>query len=63
MNTIGEGRGLYFTNGSCTEINWKSDADGNLKFLNVDGSSLIVNRGKSYIAYVKSSRTDSVIFE
>lgn len=63
INTIGEGSGFYFTNGSCTKIKWESDADGTLRFLNTEGSTLTINRGTSYVAYVKSSRTDSVIYE
>ncbi len=63
INTIGKGCGYYFTNGSAINIEWTSDADGNLSFFTSDGEILTVNRGNSYIAYVKSSRTDSVIFE
>lgn len=62
MNTIGSGEGYYFTNGSAIRIKWCSDADGNLMFSSEDGSELKINRGKSYIGFVKSSRPDFVSF-
>lgn len=62
MNTIGNGDGYYFTNGSAIRIKWQSDAEGNLMLADEGGSPLTINRGKSYIGFVKSSRTDSVSF-
>lgn len=62
MNTIGSGDGYYFTNGTVIEIKWSSDLDGNFSFTLTDGSPLVINRGISYIAYVKTSAKDDVVF-
>lgn len=62
MNTIGSGDGYYFTNGTVIEIEWSSNLEGNLSFTLTDGSPLVINRGSSYIAYVKTSEKSKVIF-
>ena len=60
MNTIGSGDGYYFTNGTMTKITWSSDIEGNLNFTDINGTPLTVNRGQSYISYVKSSAINNV---
>ena len=60
MDTIGSGEGYYFTNGTMLKIKWSSDVDGNLVFTDTNGNPIAVNRGKSYIGYVKSSTIDNV---
>ncbi len=62
MNTIGSGVGYYFTNGTAIEIQWDSDTDGNLRFSDVNGEILKINRGKIYIGFVKSSKPEFVSF-
>ena len=62
MNTIGSGDGYYFTNGTVIEIKWSSSLEGNLSFTLTDGSPLVINRGSSYIAYVKTSAQSSVVY-
>lgn len=62
MNTIGEGVGFYFTNGTASEIKWQSDIDGNLTLTDLNGSTLTLNRGRIYIGFVKSSRPENVSF-
>ncbi len=62
MNTIGNGDGYYFTNGSAIKIKWQSDLEGNLMLTDESGTPLTINRGKSYIGFVKSSRPESVSF-
>ncbi len=62
MNTLGEGYGLYFTNGTVTQISWTANASGELIFYTSDSVKLVVNRGTSYIAYMKSSRSEEVKF-
>ena len=62
MNTIGSGKGYYITNGSLTEINWTSTTAGVLSFYNESGEKLTVNRGTSYISYVKASKIGQITF-
>ena len=63
MDTLGSGRGFYFTNGTVCEINWVSNSDGSLSFYQPDGQKLIINRGRSYISFMKSSRMDNLFYE
>ena len=63
MDTIGQGRGYYFTAGGVTEINWVGSEDGTLTFYTADGERLIANRGRTYISFIKSSKTDSLSFQ
>ena len=62
VNTIGKGSGFYLTEGTYTEIIWSATKEGTMTFFLPDGTRLTVNRGTSYICYVKSSKADSVIF-
>lgn len=63
MDTIGQGKGYYFTGGSFTEINWLGSEDGTLTFYTSDGARLTANRGRAYISFIKSSKTDSLFFQ
>lgn len=53
-------KGYYISNGKMQEIRW-SKANGNessyLKFYDMNGQKLVMNRGKSYIAYTYKGRT------
>ena len=60
LDTSSNGTGLYFTNGVYTEITWEKDVSGNLVFYNSNGEKLMVNRGTSYISFVKASSKSSV---
>ena len=62
VNTIGKGSGYFLTEGTYTEIKWSANKEGAMTFYLSDGTKLTVNRGTSYICYIKSSRADSVIF-
>ena len=55
VDTYSSGTGVYATMGECVDITWERDSFGNLVFYDSDGEKLIVNRGTSYIAYVKAS--------
>ena len=59
MDTYSHGTGLYMTDGKYVEITWEKDAAGSLVFYN-NGELLNVNRGTTYIGFVKSSMKDSV---
>ena len=63
MDTIGSGRGYYFTNGGAIEINWVGTTDGSLTFYTTDGQRLCINRGRSYISFLKSSRACDLFYE
>ena len=60
LNTATGGKGKYISGGSATEITWTKDVSGNLTFFDSEGQKLIINRGASYIAVVKSSNEASV---
>lgn len=56
------GTGIYATCGTYTEINWSISEDGNMLFTDNNGNTLTVNRGSSFISFVKSSNMNSVSF-
>ena len=62
MNTLGEGEGYYAFGGMAQRITWKLGEDGELEFYDEAGKPLECARGKSYIAYVKSSKSNEVLF-
>ena len=63
MDTIGDGSGYYFTGGTYTEIKWTATSGGIMTFYSMDGNKLTVNRGTSYISFVKSSMTDKITIQ
>ncbi|MBQ8625261.1 MAG: DUF3048 domain-containing protein [Agathobacter sp.] len=55
------GTGYYVSNGAVQEITWsKKDEESSLKFYDVDGNELAINRGKSYIAINRKNRTEFI---
>ena len=60
LNTTESGSGIYMTDGEYVEITWKTDASGALVFYDTNGNQLAINRGTTYIAYVKSSLKNTV---
>ena len=60
LNTATSGKGKYISNGTAMEITWEKDISGNLAFYDAEGQKLIINRGASYLAFVKSSAEASV---
>ena len=62
LNTVGSGVGYYITEGSYTEIKWSSTISGALLFCLSNGEKLTVNRGNSYICYIKSSKINNISF-
>ncbi len=63
MNTIGSGAGFYFTAGTVISISWSADSDNGLRVIGESGEALTVNRGSTYLGFVKSSRLQSVTFK
>lgn len=62
MNTATCGTGYYVTGGTAMNIRWEAGAGGAMVFYNEAGERLTVNRGNSYIGFIKSSLTDTVKF-
>ena len=62
MHTMGRGFGYYAAGGMAEKISWHLDENGQMTLLNIDGESLVTERGNFYIAYVKSSRSNYNIF-
>ena len=61
MDTIGIGQGYYFTNGTYQEITWSGSVEGTLIFYTAEGQKLTVNRGESFISFVKASARNDLI--
>ena len=57
---IGAGTGYYISEGVGQAITWESDATGSLTFYNESGSKLTVNRGNSYLGFVKSAKASDI---
>lgn len=60
MNTIGSGTGYYLSNGVGQSLTWESDVSGSLSFYDESGSKLTINRGSSYLGFVKSAKAADV---
>ena len=60
LNTYTEGEGYYMTGGTMIKIYWKVSEAGELDFFNTANEKLTVNRGTSFISYVKSSQAVAV---
>ena len=63
METYGSGKGYYATGGKLVEIKWRATEDGELIFEDLSSERLVVNPGRSYIGFYKSSDSISVTFE
>ena len=63
IETATSGGGYYISGGGVIEIRWSVDEKNQLIFKTLNGDKLTVNRGESYIAYYKSSDSQSVVFE
>lgn len=54
------GTGYYMNGGQYEAIRWEMNADGTMTFLDAEGKTLVVNRGTSYIGFVKAGDAASV---
>ena len=54
------GRGIYCTEGKSVDIRWTIDQNGEIIFTDEGGEILTVNRGSSYVSFVKASIGDGV---
>ncbi|MBO5907296.1 MAG: DUF3048 C-terminal domain-containing protein [Clostridia bacterium] len=62
MNTTSSGTGYYISAGYATAIKWEANSLGNMTFFTESGEKLTVNRGRSYIGFLKSSLAASFKF-
>ncbi len=62
MSTIGQGEGYYAFEGVAQKIRWTLEEDGEMTFYNESGEKLEIQRGTTYISYVKSSKSSDVKF-
>ena len=61
LKTSGSGSGYYITNGTYKLITWRCDGDA-LTLYDDNENKLTVNRGTTYISYVKSTKANLVSF-
>ncbi len=61
LDTVSGGFGKYIYGGTSVDISWSVDSSGNLSFKNAESDDLIINRGTSYIGFMKSSRTADLL--
>ncbi len=62
MNTMSTGSGYYVHGGTAKAIKWEVNSTGNMTFYTAAGEKLTVNRGTSYIGFLKSSLQNSFKF-
>lgn len=61
LDTTAGGSGFCYTGGSVESINWKYDNTGNLVFTDEGGSTVTLNRGKTYIGLMKITDSTTVV--
>ena len=60
LKTNSYGSGYYLTDGTAKEITWEYSGVSSLTFYDLDGTKLVINRGTTYMAFVKSSEKNLV---
>ncbi len=61
---VGNGRGVYATNGVYIEIAWsKSSESAPLILFNLDGSPLYINKGKTFVSYINGMQNVTISTE
>ena len=64
VDLTGSGQGYYMYGGKAIPIQWqRNDRDGGITLLNVDGSPLSINRGKTYVSISSQSIINKTIVE
>ncbi len=64
INMMGEGKGLYITNGKYVNITWeKPDAYSMTKYYNEYGKEILLNPGKTWIQHYPTHRSEELIME
>lgn len=64
MSIIDSGTGYYVTNGKSIPITWEKTSHTNpTRYFLEDGSPLLLNKGKTWIAVFPTNREEKIIFE
>ncbi len=61
FDTVGSGKGLYFTGGKYIEITWKKDdLQSPSQFFDADGNALVMNPGKTSICIMTTDSANNI---
>ena len=64
LDLVGEGTGLYATNGMIVPVTWKKSSENAItKYYTEDGNELKLNPGKTWITVFEKDKADSVTWE
>lgn len=61
FDTVGSGKGIYFTGGKCEDITWKKDSlESPSLFYDNNGDQLVMNPGKTSICIITTDSVDNI---
>lgn len=61
FDTVGSGKAIYFTNGTCEDITWKKeDLKSPSLFYDGNGDQLVMNQGKTSICIITTDSADNI---
>ena len=61
FDTVGSGKGIYFTGGKCVDITWKKESLENPSiFYDGNGDQLVMNPGKTSICIITTDSADNI---
>lgn len=64
FNCIGEGKATYITNGKRVNMTWKKGSDTEpTRYYDGLGNEMVLNTGKTYVAFVADQRWDELVIE
>ena len=64
FNCIGEGKATYITNGKRVNMTWKKGSDTEpTRYYDGLGNEMVLNTGKTYVAFVADQRWDEMVIE
>lgn len=64
FNCIGEGTATYITNGKRVNVTWKKSSDTEpTRYYDGMGNEIVLNTGKTYVAFVADQRWDELVIK
>ena len=64
FNCIGEGKATFITNGKRVNVTWKKGSDTEpTRYYDGMGNEIVLNTGKTYVAFVADQRWDEMVIE
>ena len=61
FDTVGSGKGIYFTGGKYVDITWKKDnLESPCLFYDASGEQLVMNPGKTSICIITTDSADNI---